>query len=149
MLTPPSRSGKPVGWACRMSQKNRCAHIKPLLAASCVMGARTRSGVQPARLLSPLSLLHLHRCTTPVRPSSPVARYTVASPQAHVDFVRSLSTGLRLNDVPTSAQLRHQCSRNRLAPDCLSRDGSFPKTSIGISCIHGSGMDHCPRTAIR
>jgi hypothetical protein len=127
MLTPPSRSGNlRVG----MSQKNRRARIKLLLVASCAMGARTRSGVRPARLLSPLSLLQLYRCTTSVRPRSPVARYTVAFPQAHVDFVRSISTGLRLDNVLTFIQLRHQCSRNCSAPDCLSHDGGFPRTSI-------------------
>src|SRR5215218_10299298 len=121
-----------------MSQKNRCARIKPSLAASCAIGARTGSGVPSARALSPLSLLHLHRCTTPVRPSSSVTQYTGASPQAHVDFVRSISTGLRLNDVPTSAQLTYQCTRNRLAPDYLSRNGSFLSTSI---CAPGEMKD--------
>jgi hypothetical protein len=113
-----------------MSQKNRWAHIKPWLVASSVIGGRTRSGVQPARLFSPLSLCHLYRCTTPVHLSRPVARYTGAFSQAHADFMRSISTGLRRNDVLTSAQLRHQRSRKCLAPDYLSRDDSFPRTSI-------------------
>jgi hypothetical protein len=104
--------------------------MKPLLAVSWVMGARPKSGVQPARLLSPLFLRHRYRYTIPVRPRSPAAWYTVASPQTHVDCVRSISTGLRFNDVLTCAQLRPQCSRNHLAPDHLSRDGSCPRTFI-------------------
>ena len=82
-----------------MSQKNKCVRINPSLVASCAMAVRPRAGVRPDWLLASLSLLHLHRYTAPVRPRSPVARYTVPSRQGCVDFVKSISTGLRLHHV--------------------------------------------------
>jgi two-component system, NarL family, response regulator NreC len=107
-----------------MSQNNCCIGIKPSLVAAFTIGVRARSGVQPAWLSASLSLFHPYRYTTPVHPRSPVARYTVVPLQGCVDIVRSISTGLTLHNVLTFAELGHQCSCNRLAPDYPSRDRS-------------------------